>query len=187
MDGKSPLITSAEITTYPSWHSVPTWIDWFSITGSSLTFIALVIAIVQLRKTASAALAAKQASEDIKIKLISIEILNDLSKSITFLSELKVLTREKKWELVSDRCGFIKLSIINIKNTYPNLEDNDKKKLQSSITQLTTLEKKIEENISVINSDTSQLNKANNILIKMTVDLQDLLSRLKTEYFEEKH
>ncbi|MCK2165158.1 hypothetical protein [Thalassospira xiamenensis] len=119
-----------------------------SLAGVLISVIGFGATLINLAKTSSAAKRAELAATKTQKSIRLFDTVADASKAVSMLEEAKRLNRAKEWKVLLDRLSDIKkiLVAINIENSL--LNDLQTRKIQSSVTQLATMEHVLEKAIS---------------------------------------
>lgn len=124
------------------------WADIVSLIGFPLALIGLWVAIRETKKSKSAAVAAGIAVEKVRKDISLINTVSEFSSAIAILDESKRLIRHNTFAPLPDRLTQARLLLILIREKTKNLTEDQKICFQDAISDLSILEKKIEEIIS---------------------------------------
>lgn len=154
--------------------------DYASLLGVMISLVGFGVTIVNLKVAKSAAKRAEIAANAAQQSIRLFDTVADASRVVSMLDEAKRLNRAKEWKVLLDRLADIKkvLIAINIENKF--LNDAQTKSIQSSITQLTTMENTLEKSIAnsaepedpvqIAKIISKQIQKIHTVLIELKQD-----------------
>jgi hypothetical protein len=149
-----------------------------SITVSNvLDGISIVIALIGFGITIFSVNKARKLSAQIRDDLKRVNSISDFSSAISCMVEIKTLHRSGSWTVLPDKYSSLRKQLIIIRATNPDIVEESKKIIQSTVSALSSLENTIEtancqhtspSNISQLNKIISkQMDKLHPILIEM--------------------
>lgn len=146
--------------------------------GIILSFVGFWIAFVQIRKTRSAADAAKAAATEARNAIARMDTIMDFSSIITLMTEIKQHQRSGIWHILPEKYATLRQKLIGIKTNVLGLSQEDKEILTGSILQFKTMERKIEKSIHR-NTDPTDVARMNEIVADQIDNLTEILARLR--------
>jgi hypothetical protein len=120
---------------------------WASIIGFPITFVGLIIAIWQIRKSKSAADASKESIISFQKKLGTVDVLSNISEILQIFDEIKRLLRNTCFLPIPDRLSVARSLLIKTRESQTELFKNKNKIFQEIISELQILEKKLDVDI----------------------------------------
>jgi prophage DNA circulation protein len=154
--------------------------DLLSASGLVLTVVGFIITIYNVVKAKSASEAAREATRDVRSKIIQIDMVAEFSAALATMDEIKRLQRQKAWPILPDRYSELRRSLVSIKSANPDLPEHHKANLQSAIVSLSRIESQIEETLDS-GEDPSNITKLNDIVSDQTDNLQTILTEVKIQ------
>lgn len=157
--------------------------DVASLLGVVISLTGFCATLYNLAKTSSAAERAEVAANAAQKSIRLFDTVADASRVVSMLDEAKRLNRAKEWKVLLDRLSDIKkiLIAINIENKI--LNDDQAKKIQSSVTQVTSMENVLEKALSeglepsdpaqIAKTISRQIQKVYTVLIEVKQDRVD--------------
>ncbi len=116
----------------------------FSTVSFAVTTVGLVITIIGFAITLYNVNKAKKLSEQIRGDLRRIDTVSEFSSAISCLSEIKVLHRMEAWEILPDKYSSLRKTLITIRASNPDMNDDFKRTIQGTISTLSNIENEIE-------------------------------------------
>jgi hypothetical protein len=117
------------------------WGDVASLAGLALTIWAVF-------KTKKAAEQARDAAQQVKDRIASLDTLADVSAAITIMDEIKRLQRLGAWQIVLDRYSILRRHLIRVEQLNPALGEIQRRQIARAIGQFRIIETKVEEAMS---------------------------------------
>ena len=153
-----------------------------SIIGVFIALIGFTITILNVVKSRKAADRAESAATQALEGVRYIDTVQNMSRAISILEEIRRLNRVEEWKVLLDRHSNFRNFLIEIRSGEINLEEEQKKIIQTAITHSTTISNKIEVALGKNETPTGPA-QMNNILSKQIDDLGAVLVeiRLKRE------
>lgn len=112
--------------------------------GNLATVLGFLVTIWTLWRTRTAAEAAQRAAEHTKTQLSRVNTVAEFSSALATMEEIKRLHRARAWEIVPDRYTSLRRLLISIQTLNPDLTGEQRTALTASISQLKTIEHKVE-------------------------------------------
>ena len=116
-----------------------TWTNLGAIVGIFVSVSGFIIAIVQIRRSRSAAEAEREAAVATRERLASNLTISDLTRASEKLREVTDLHLNGEWRRAIDRYNDIREMLADIRSQHPTLTDDQKTTLQAAIQQLMVL------------------------------------------------
>lgn len=145
--------------------------DVASIAGLAITIVGFLVTISKVNKSKELA----RISVDQVKKVIAV---GDITEAIRAAEEIKRLQREREWRVLPDRYSLLRKLLIDIRSNN-ELDDDDKKMIQSTLALLTSLERQVDQFLETDNSEEIRVSKMNHTLTRKADDLQELLNRIR--------
>lgn len=111
--------------------------SWASIIAFAISLIGFVIIIYNVRKIRSI-------SQQVRNDLLHTNTVLQFSSAISLMEEIKILQRKAAWEILPDRYSSLRKSLISIKQSIPDMSDENSRRVQSTISSLSNIEHEIE-------------------------------------------
>jgi len=145
-------------------------VEVISIAGSMLSFLGVLIAISQIRKTRRAAEAAQNATDKTQKLIARNVLLQDISACTTAIEEVKALIRSKRYEASLLRVTDLNTQLIRLRYLKSNDAGLADIPFQEIVTQMSMLREMLEQSL---NQKTSDLRPAhvNGILSRISDQL----------------
>ncbi len=158
--------------------------DFASILGLIISLFGFGVTIFAVFRSKEAAERAAAVVETVRKDLRKSETVADFASALAVMAEIKRLHRQHSLQLLPDRYSSLRKSLISIRSSNPILTDSDKKIIQSSITQFSSIELRIDEHLLKNASTDLNFSKINGIVSKQIDKIQEVLIRLRTEIGE---
>ena len=110
--------------------------------GDILGLIGLAITIWQVISAKSAAEQARKAAEEVKVRILTLDTLSEISSAIALLEELKNLQRLQAWELLLDRYGSLRRRLVRIEHMAAEV---DRLQFSNLLKQFRIIEAEVEQ------------------------------------------
>jgi len=156
------------------------WGDLASIAGLLVALIGFAITIIGVWKSRSAAESAKKAAYEARSAIVRTEIIANFSSAVTAMDEVKRLHRAEAWNVMPDRYSSLRRTLISICSSHPNLNEEHRKLIQSSIAQFRELESLVESFLAGGKTSPSSA-KLNKIVTAQIDKLDEVLNSIKSE------
>jgi len=104
--------------------------------------------LIGVHRSREAAKQAKEAAEAARDEIFRSSAMIELSAAAAAMQEIKRLQRDGKWPELLDKYSALRTSLISIRASRPNLEERHKTVMQSAITQVKSIEEKVEQALS---------------------------------------
>lgn len=129
-------------------HAIRTWAalwgDIASLAGLIISVVGFLLTLHSVRRSRSAAEGARRAAEQTRASLLHVDAIADLSAAISVMEEIKRLQRESAWRIVPDRYSSLRQKLIRIRNTSPDLSEDDGLAIAEATGQFAELEQRVE-------------------------------------------
>ena len=152
--------------------------DWSSVAGLALAVIGFGVTIWGVLRSKSAAERAAKAAEAARSNLLRVDSIAEVSGVITGLQDIKRLHRSGSWPSMPERYGNARRMLVAVRAGNPALTDPQKALLQSTIQQLSMMERQIEEHLARP-ADAPDVAKLNRLVSLQVDNLTQLLTELK--------
>ncbi len=156
------------------------WGDIASIAGLFVALIGFAITILGVWKSRTAAESAKKAANEARAAITRTEVIANFSSAVTAMDEVKRLHRTGAWDVMPDRYSSLRRILISICSSHPNLNEDQRILIQSSIAQFRELESLIESFLAGDESSPSSA-KLNKIVTAQIDKLDEVLNSIKSE------
>jgi len=144
--------------------------DIIGITSLSITIIGFIIIIYNVNRN-------RKLSAGIRNDLKRVDSISEFSSAISCMDEIKTLHRMEAWQILPNKYSTLRKSLITIREINPDISDESKRIIQSTISILASIENEIERinfedshkpNIAKLNQTISrQMDKLQPVLIEM--------------------
>ena len=154
--------------------------DWLSVAGLVLTvggFIATLINVVRAKRAATRA---QEAVDEVRNDIRYIEMVADVSRTVTAMEEITRLQREGAWSILPERYATLRKSLIEIRSANKNLPDEHKASLQNSIQLLKGVQRTVEEAVAA-NKEPKNVVRLNEVVFDQIDDLHGILTEVKIQ------
>jgi hypothetical protein len=158
--------------------TISTIADEATLIGLAITVVGFVVTIWNVLKSKSAAERAEAAAQNARSSLLRVDSVAAISAAIAGLEDIKRLHRGGAWEGMPERYGVQRRTLIGVRTGNPALTDGQRTSLQSTIQQLSMMEKAIEAYFAD-STDTPNVARLNGILSRQADKLTELLTQLK--------
>lgn len=167
IDKLHQFLTSVEGSIYANWLSLILTIGGFTWT--------IIVTYRSTRAAERAALAAQEALDATR----RFDTVQNLSKAISALEEIKRLHNLQVWNALPDRYTTVRLLLVELHIANPHLSDTQNTAVQGIISQLASMEGKIQKSLSsdLLNVDIATLNR---FLIQQMDKLTQILAEIRT-------
>lgn len=156
------------------------WGDVASIIGLIITIISFIVILINVLRSKRAAEQAKVAVAQVREDLLKVDTVAEFSSALSCMDEIRRLHRQEAWEILPDRYSALKKSLISIKSSNPNMSDEHKKVIQSTIQIFTSIADQVETSLSLKESP-PDIAKLNQIISKHIDKLQQVLIEIKKQ------
>jgi len=109
------------------------WDDLASLAGLALT----IWAVLRAKKAAEQA---RDAAQQVKERIASLDTLADISAAITIMDEIKRLQRLGAWQVVLDRYSILRRHLIRVEQLSPALTEIQRRQIARAIGQFRIIE-----------------------------------------------
>lgn len=154
--------------------------DVLGIAGFFVTIIASILTVWQSRRSQSAAERAEAAAKAAKTNLLRLDSVQEISIAITALDGIRKGHMSGIWSDLPGRYSAVRRQIIGVRAGHASLSERDQTALQGAVTQLVSLEKKVEEYLGAKEPTPLDVAKLNNLVSSIADNLTELLARIKT-------
>lgn len=148
-----------------------------AVTGILLSFVGFWIALVQIRKTKSAAQAAKDSAEQARIYVRRRNILVDFSTVMTAMQEITQHQRAGQWEILPYRYSMIRDKLMAVKVGTSTLTDEQQTIIQAAIQQFSDLETEVDKYLEK-KKEKPRFNRLNELVNSQRTALSGLFQEL---------
>ena len=145
--------------------------------GDLSSIIALIIAIIGFAIIIYNVVKTRRLSVQIRNDMKRIDSVSEFSSAISCMDEIKTLHRMEAWQILPNKYSTLRRVLIVIREINPDISDESKKIIQSTISTLSNIENEIEKsnysktsppNIPRLNQAISrQMDKLHPVLIEM--------------------
>jgi cell division protein FtsX len=154
--------------------------DIASVIGIIISLVGFFITIWNVIQTRKAAQKAEEIGRKVREDISKIETIEEFSKAIATIDEIKRLNRDGAWSILPERYSSLRKSLISIKNSNPNMPENDKVILSNALRHTSNIEDQIEQFI-VNKSLQIDIPKFNKIISQQGDRLTEILVSLKSK------
>jgi hypothetical protein len=119
--------------------------DIASVIGIIISLIGFFITIWNVIQSRKAAQKAEEIAHKVREDISKIETIEEFSKAIATIDEIKRLNRDEAWSILPERYSALRKSLISIKNSNPNMPYNDKVILSNALRHTSNIEDQIEQ------------------------------------------
>jgi hypothetical protein len=150
-----------------------------SVTGVLIGVIGFIITIWNVVKSRKASQKAEAMVSKVREDISKMETIEEFSKAIATINEIKRLNRDSTWSILPERCSALRRSLISIKTSNQNMPDCDRTIITNAIQHISNIESQIEKVIfdSSIAVDIPKLNK---IISQQADKLTEILNGIKS-------
>lgn len=173
-------MTFTELTTIIDTYKLG---DFASIVGLIVALIGFAITIINVIKSRQASDAASESVARVREDLKRMETVSDFSAALASMEDIKRLHRDNAWQLLPERYSNLRKLLISIRQDRHNLSDDDKAKIQSAITKLSTMENNVDKHLHV-DEYKIDIPKINSIITRQIDQLNVVLVRLRNDIGE---
>jgi cell division protein FtsX len=152
--------------------------DIASVIGILISLIGFFITIWNVIKSRKAAQKAEEIVQKVREDISKIETIEEFSKAIATIDEIKRLNRDGAWPILPERYSALRKSLISIKISNPNMPENDKVILSNALRHTSNMEDQIEKFI-IDKSLSVDISKFNKIISQQGDRLTEILVSLK--------
>jgi hypothetical protein len=167
-----------QVPTSDVWDLLSKIANVSELVGLAVAIIGFWLTIRAARKARSAAESAKTAAEGARSNLLRVDSIAEVSGVITGLQDVKRLHRSGSWDGMPERYAIQRRMLIGVRSGNPSLTNSQKATLQSAISQLSLMERQIEEHLANP-ADPPDIAKLNGAVSKQADSLTQLLTELK--------
>ncbi len=153
------------------------WGSLASVVGVLVSLLGFWIAIVQIRRSRSAATAAKEAAEEAREALARDLTVADLVRADEQIQSLKEFHRMREWRRALDRYPDVRRLLAEIGGRHQNLNDTHRESLQNAISQLRSMERVAEA--ALINDESPDMADFNETLTGVQSMLDEIAVQLQ--------
>ena len=116
----------------------------FGVAGTAATLVGLWVAVVQIRRTATAAEAARVAAEDVRRVVQQRDALAAFSAAVAMMDEIKRLHRVGAWAVLPERYSAVTRVLLDLRESNVALSPDQQDALLGAIDTLHEIEQRIE-------------------------------------------
>lgn len=147
--------------------------DISSVTALIISIIGFGIIIYNVIKT-------RKLSLQVRDDILRADTVLDFSSAISFMEEIKLLHRKEAWEILPERYSSLRKTLISIKESNPDISDEYKKRIQSTISILSNIENEIEQ-INYSKTAPPDVPRLNQIISRQIDRLQPILIEIRNQ------
>jgi len=118
--------------------------DYSSILAVIITIVGFALTLVKVFQSTKASKEAQRIVENIKKEISKSETVIDIATIIAVLDEIVRLHRDNNWVLLPERHRILRRLLLDVKNNYPHLNDEQKSTIQSTIQHMKSVEEGVE-------------------------------------------
>ena len=111
--------------------------SWASIVALVISLIGFGIIIYNVIKTRSISL-------QVRNGLRRTDTVLQFSSALSLMEEIKILQRKAAWDILPDRYSSLRKTLVSIKQSNPDMSDEHSRRVQSTISSLSSIEHEIE-------------------------------------------
>jgi hypothetical protein len=145
-----------------------------------VSFVGFVLTLIAVYRSKEAAKRAQKAAESAREEIFRSSAMIELSAVATGMQEIKRLQRSGEWAGLLDRYSALRASLISIRASRPNLDKGHQTVIQSAITQIRTIEERVERTLST-GAQPSAV-KLNAIISQELDQISEVLGMLRSNY-----
>ena len=116
--------------------------------GDLATIVGLALTIWVAFQAKKAAEQARDAAQQVKERIASLDTLADVSAAITIMDEIRRLHRLGAWPLLLDRYSILRRHLIRVEKMNADLTEAQRKQISRAIGQFRIIEMKVESAVS---------------------------------------
>ena len=148
------------------------WGDLASLAGLALTIWAVF-------KAKKAAEQARDAAQQVKERIASLDTLADVSAAIAIMDEIKRLQRLGAWQIVLDRYSILRRHLIRVEQLNPALTEIQRRQIARAIGQFRIIETKVEEVMSAPENSPADAVAFNRIVSAQIDAIERIMTAIK--------
>lgn len=118
--------------------------DISSVLSFPLAVFGFVVTFVMLVGSKRAARQAKEAADQARKAISTLDVVNLFSLTISAIDDIKILNRERKGDRILEKYSAVKKNLIAIRTLHPDLTDPERASIQGMITDIVQLENALE-------------------------------------------
>jgi hypothetical protein len=149
--------------------------------GSAASIASLIITVCGFVITIITVVTAKRAVQKVRADMAQFDIASELSAALAEIEEIKNLHRGGGWQYISPRYSGLRKSLIAIREVHPDMSDQHRTHLQSTITHLGTMETQVEEALSHNAVEALSVPRFNGIISVQADQLNEMLVQIKNK------
>jgi hypothetical protein len=150
------------------------WGDVCSALGVVIAIGGFAATLRQIRKSKSAAEAARESAERTRQRIEQNLAIEDISMAMQVMEEVKRLQRDGTWKTAVERYSTLVRLLAKVKGEYPNLSNRAKDRLGETIARMSTNESNIEKRLAKRQEATLDVARLNKIVSDSLVDLGEV-------------
>jgi len=147
--------------------------DLASVIALFISTFGFIIIIINGVKTKNLTL---QVRQDIK----RTDTFTDFTSALSSMEEIKTLHRKQAWEILPERYSALRKTLINIKQSNPDMTDSNKQTMQNTIAILRNLEKQV-ESTNIHKTTPPDVTKLNRMISNQIDRLQPILIEIRNQ------
>lgn len=151
-----------------------------SVLGVLLSVMGFAITIRNVYVSRQAAERAEVASLETREALRLFDTIQELTSAVSALEEVKRLHRERAWNTLPERYSALRKSLITIRRSNPALSEDQQSRLQSAITFLADMEKRVERSLDD-GQPIEKIARFNELASDHVVGLHELLLEIRQQ------
>lgn len=153
--------------------------DLASIAGLLLGLVGFTATIIGVWRSRKSAQRAQEAAEEARQAVMRSQTISDVSSAVTRFEEIKRLHRVKAWQFLPDQYSRLRLMLVAVRTTSPDLTNKERATIQGAVQHLSDMEKLVEKSIG--NSNEIDGPKLNSIISTQMEKLTEVLETLKSK------
>jgi len=148
--------------------------------GDFASLISLIISIIGFGIITYNVIKTRRLSVQVREDILRSDTVLDFSSAISFMEEIKLLHRKQAWEILPERYSSLRKTLISIKESNPDISDEYKRRIQSTISILSNIENEIEQ-INFNKSSPPDIPKLNLTISRHIDRLQPILIEIRNQ------
>ena len=153
------------------------WGNIASVAGLIVSMVGFWFAIAQIRRSRTAAEAAREAANAARDRIAANLTIADLTRASDRIQELKELHRVQAWSRVLDRYPEVRRSLVEIRERHPGLTPQQLGILQNAVSQISIMEGEVET--ALAGNSAPSGTRFNPILSRIQLTLDEAVAQLQ--------
>jgi hypothetical protein len=163
--------------TPPDFYST-NWGDIVTLVGTILTILGLIWTIISTNKAKESAESAKEAAIEARKEIKKRDTSDHLVQAVALIEEIKGFQRNRIWISTPEKYSNLRKLLIEIRDTYPNISEEQRTELIATISQITRAEVNVEKYLEDTRNEIS-FSKFNSVLSQQIEILIELLNQIR--------